>query len=339
MSTPQRQLLGDPPRPSPARLGGNLTWRRLAAVAAVMFFAIFTSTLAADDGVTYYAAGERLNAGHSVYALTAGDRPVWINPPYWTSPLLSPPLIAVLFRPLALLPISVAMLIWVGGQAVSILTLVFLVVRDRRSLATTLALALPLGLAMVLGNVNGFLLVGYAAAWRFRHVPAVGALIALMGSVKILPFALVGWLVARRDLRALVWFAAACVGCLAVGIVGAGWQAHLDYLGVLATSLPQRGSVGDITGIRWFPAAALIAGTILAASLRGRSSYRASLLTIVFAAPTYGPTVEGQLLALVVPNPTDTSNARVERRRDLLTVVGATILIAETMILIATSWP
>jgi hypothetical protein len=46
----------------------------------------------------YLAAGERLNAGHQLYALMPGNRPVDIHPPFWTVPLLSPPPIAVLFR-------------------------------------------------------------------------------------------------------------------------------------------------------------------------------------------------------------------------------------------------
>ena len=52
---------------------------------------------------TYLAAGERLNAGHNLYAFGAGDRPIILDPQYWTVPLLSPPPIAVLWRSLALL--------------------------------------------------------------------------------------------------------------------------------------------------------------------------------------------------------------------------------------------
>jgi hypothetical protein len=56
------------------------------------------------DAIVYLAGGERLNAGHLLYALSPGDRIVGIKPPFWTVPILSPPFMAVLFRPLALLP-------------------------------------------------------------------------------------------------------------------------------------------------------------------------------------------------------------------------------------------
>ncbi len=72
-------------------------------VCASTFVHILAQGFAAWDAPTYLAAGERLNAGHNLYALVAGDRPVLLDPPYWIVPLLSPPPIAVLWRPLALL--------------------------------------------------------------------------------------------------------------------------------------------------------------------------------------------------------------------------------------------
>src|SRR5687767_10188966 len=53
------------------------------------------------DANTYLAAGERLNAGHDLYRLRPGDREVLIIPELFTQPLVSPPPIAVLWRPLA----------------------------------------------------------------------------------------------------------------------------------------------------------------------------------------------------------------------------------------------
>jgi hypothetical protein len=56
------------------------------------------------DVYTYLAAAERLNVGHNLYGpLLPGDR--FINTSiYEPAPLISPPLIAVLWRPLAVLP-------------------------------------------------------------------------------------------------------------------------------------------------------------------------------------------------------------------------------------------
>ena len=69
------------------------------------------------DGSNYYAAGERLNAGHQLYQLQAGDRPVANSdqPNPWSAPLLSPPPIAVVWRVLALLPGDLSKYLWAYG--------------------------------------------------------------------------------------------------------------------------------------------------------------------------------------------------------------------------------
>jgi hypothetical protein len=274
---------------------------RLVALGAVLFFALVTARLAGVDAVTYYAAGERLNAGHALYALSPGDRALAVAPPYWTAPLLSPPLIAVMFRPLALIPIEAATLLFVAIQAVGIFLLTWFLVRTTAGAILAIALALPLGLAMVIGNVNGLLLLGYVAVWRYRTRPWIGGLVAMMGAVKLLPFVLFGFLVAQRDVRHLLWFAIGCAGCLAVGVAGAGWDAHVAYVNVLTTSLPQPLSLPDLTGIRWLSAPLLAAATVVAALLPARRAFRMSLVALVIAAPSVGLAITGQLLALLAP--------------------------------------
>src|SRR3954447_7786987 len=64
------------------------------------------------DAVTYLAAGERLNAAHRLYVMSPGDRAIYFYPPGLTVPLLSPPPIAAIWRPLAALPVGFAL--WVG---------------------------------------------------------------------------------------------------------------------------------------------------------------------------------------------------------------------------------
>ena len=94
----------------------------LAVVAIVTSFwvSISDAPRIAADAYTYLAAGERLNAGNHLYELRPGDRWIWINPPFWTVPLLSPPLIGVLWRPLAALPSDSGLLLW---QALTIGTI------------------------------------------------------------------------------------------------------------------------------------------------------------------------------------------------------------------------
>jgi hypothetical protein len=67
---------------------------------AAVLVGYFARGFVPGDAVVYLAAGERLNAGHLLYALSPGDRIVALKPPYWTVPTLSPPFMGVLFRPL-----------------------------------------------------------------------------------------------------------------------------------------------------------------------------------------------------------------------------------------------
>jgi MFS family permease len=280
-----------------------LTWQRVLALGAAMFFAILTSRLIGTDAATYYAAGERLNTGHSLYVLSPGDRYVPLNPPYWTAPLLSPPLIAVLFRPLALLPIDLAVRLFVGLEVLGIAAVITSLVQDRRTALIAIAMSVSLGLAMVLGNVNGLLLVGYVVVWRFRDRPWIGAVVAVMGVVKIVPFVLIAFLATRRDRRTWAWFLAGLLGAISVSVLGAGWHAHLDYLGVLATSHAQPLSLPDLLGTPWISPAILLGGTIVAAFLPSAWSFRVGIATIVIGTPAVGVAIASQLFAIVTPAP------------------------------------
>ena len=100
----------------------GMQWRTIAMVAARIVALgivlvrlrdgiVATRTLD-QDTIVYLGAAERLNAGHRLYALSAGDRPIPLNPPFYDSPFVSPPFAAVPFRPLALLPTDVVLGVW-----------------------------------------------------------------------------------------------------------------------------------------------------------------------------------------------------------------------------------
>ncbi len=97
---------------TPRAFGAILCMVGLAIVIELLAKSFLTAGVRGWDAITYLAAGERLNAGHDLYALVAGDRRIWVNPPYWTVPLLSPPPIAVVWRPLAALPNEWGIGIW-----------------------------------------------------------------------------------------------------------------------------------------------------------------------------------------------------------------------------------
>jgi hypothetical protein len=154
------------------------------------------------DPWNYLAAGERLNAGHPLYALSPGDRPVILRPPWWSVPLLAPPPIAVLWRPLALLG-DASMYVWgFAGLMAVVASCVFLA---RRGAVYLVAIfAQPLALTALSGNFSGFLLAMLIGAWVFRDRPwVVGGLIAAAAAVKLTPIALVLWLVATGRWRAV----------------------------------------------------------------------------------------------------------------------------------------
>ena len=108
------------------------------------------------DAITYLAAGERLNAGHDLYTLGLGDRRVVIVSEISTAALLSPPPIAVLWRPIAAMPFGFAM--WIAAVWMAVLgTTFYLVYRTGfpGALVAT-ALAPAIGEQLAAGNVAAF---------------------------------------------------------------------------------------------------------------------------------------------------------------------------------------
>jgi hypothetical protein len=84
-----------------------------AAQALLQHPSLLNPAVIGSDPANYYAAGQRLNLGHPLYGpLQPGDIPVPGYPSIYPAPLLSPPLLAVAWRPLALLPFDVATTAW-----------------------------------------------------------------------------------------------------------------------------------------------------------------------------------------------------------------------------------
>jgi hypothetical protein len=190
------------------------------------------------DAFTYLAAGERLNAGHPLYALSPGDRPVALEPPYWTVPLLSPPPIAVLWRPLAALPAEAGVYVWWVAHIAAIATAFLLVAARRPGLAAAglLVLEIPFAYEIGVGNLNGFVLLGLVLTWRATATGqerATGAIAAALTAFKVTPVLLGWWLLTARRWAAFRWYVLAGLAILAVSLVGAGLEAHLTYLGIV----------------------------------------------------------------------------------------------------------
>jgi hypothetical protein len=193
-----------------------------------------------SDVWTYFAAGQRLRDGHQLYALQAGDLPVYLAPPYVTAPLLSPPLIGVIFRPLATyLDPWVATHAWLWVSWIVFAVTIAILIRRGSALllCAFLVMAPAIALTGVSGNLNALLVPLLVAAWWWadRGRPAgTGVAIAVAAALKVTPGFLVVWLVARRAWRGLAAFALAfgALGLLSLVVAGpANTFAYLDVIG------------------------------------------------------------------------------------------------------------
>lgn len=235
-------------------------WRRpallgLAVIGAWVGIDTLLTHLATDpliDVRAYYEAGARLNAGLPLYEQPAGtDEADFYR---------YPPLLAIAFRPLALLPFATAAVVW---EACLVLALIWSVRRlGLRRADTWLALgilALPTAWSIAVGQAHVLVTTLLVSA------TPVG--VALAAHLKLFPIlAGVYWL-GRRDWPGL--------GRLVGWVVGIGLlQFLLEPAGTIAflrfPSLDQVGAVRNISPYAVSPilwAVLLVAGGVLALRL------------------------------------------------------------------------
>ena len=260
----------------------------VVASAIVVAYSAFGLNWGRPDGDpwNYLAAGERLNAGHPLYALSPGDRSVITAPPYWTVPLLAPPPIAVAWRPLALLG---DLSMWVWGLAGAIATVAAMVFLARRgALASLAVLALPVALTALSGNASAILLPMLIAAYVFRDRPwIVGTLIALAAAVKLTPLALVLWLIATGRHRAVIVCGVVLLGVALVSAMGAGPEAFAAWLEAVADAAPSPRSMASLTGLPTVVVAAVLALPVVVLCGRDRASFAAAVVATSLATPAF----------------------------------------------------
>jgi Glycosyltransferase family 87 len=255
------------------------------------------------DADTYRAAGERLNAGHQLYRLQEGDRPVLIIPDLFTQPLVSPPPIAVLWRPIAALPFGYEA--WIVACWIALLgTVVYLVLRVGWPAALlAFLLSWPIGEELAVANVVSFFPAVFVISWRYRRHAWIGAPLGLIAAVKLAPIAIVGWLLAERHVRALVAMAGTIAALIGVSVLGAGMSSFFEYLDIVPTLKPSPLSLVSLTGISWISYAFLAGGVAVAAALRNhpRLAWCVSIVTVVVGTPVIYIGGFVVLLALAAP--------------------------------------
>lgn len=236
------------------------------------------------DPWNYLAAGERLNAGHQLYALSPGDRPVNIVPPYWTVPLLAPPPIAVLWRPLAALGESSLWLWGLVGLAGIVGSAVFL--GRRGALLVVAVLALPLALTALSGNASSLVLPALILAWQFRDRPwVVGTLVAVAAAIKLTPLVLVLWMIATGRWRAVAATMVAGASIIVVSVPLAGPGVYADWWQSAMTAAPSPDSLATLLGVPTTLVAGLLAVPVLLAWRRDRWSFGAAIVAAALATP------------------------------------------------------
>jgi hypothetical protein len=243
----------------------------VGALVGVYVLWLHVTTDPLNDVQAYYWAGTRLNAGLSLYP---PDQSVAtpLGYPY-------PPLLAILFRPLALLPLTAAEVVWeVVVIASFVATLWWSGVRRRATWLALGVLALPIGWCVAIGQaqVPLTLLTAIGAPWS----------IALAANLKLWPALIALWWIGRRDWRSLGFFVATMAGLALFQLVLAP-QATLDYM--TAINLHQVGAVQNnspyvISPVLW--GALLIAGLLVVLRLAPtRWGWVAAVILSVVATP------------------------------------------------------
>jgi hypothetical protein len=252
----------------------RLAWFAAAVVGGLAGIAILFMHLANDplaDVRAYYDAGTRLNAGLPLYPAGADTNSAEFY--------RYPPLLAIAFRPLALLPYPAAAAIWEAFVIASLVgTLWGIGLRRRETWLAVGVLGLPIAWSVAIGQAQVPLtfLAALGSPWA----------IALAANLKLLPALLAAWWLGRRDWRSLGLFAAWIAGLALLQLVLAP-QATVDFLGTL--TLGQVGQVNNLSPYALSPvlwAVLLGAGVLVALRLAPtRWGWAAAVTLSVLATP------------------------------------------------------
>lgn len=243
----------------------------LGALVGVYIFVLHATTDPAADVHAYYEAGARLNAGAPLYEQAASVT----GSHYY----FYPPLLAVAFRPLALLSFEVAATIWMAVVVGSLVGSIWLAgVRNRWTWYVLGWLAAPIAWSLVIGQAHIIVMYLLTLGTPFG--------LALAGHLKVFPaLAAIYWL-GRRDWQMLSRFVLWSLGLTVLSFA-------LEPSGTIAfLSFPNLELIGEVTNLSPYaisPAlwAVTVAALAIAALLlaRTRFGWFMALLLSVLAAP------------------------------------------------------
>lgn len=234
----------------------------------VLILHLTTDPLA--DVHAYYDAGARLNAGLPLYEQTADP-----NGSYY---YFYPPLLAIVFRPVALLPFTAAALIWEAVLiAATILTFRRIGLREPVLLAACV-LALPILWALAIGQAQALVTMLLAYGTPFG--------VALAANIKVFPGLVAIYWVGRRDWRRLGMFAGWMAALIAVQFVlePAATLGYLDFLRLDLVANVQNLSLYAISPVLWQVSVVVMALVALRLA-NTRWGWPAAIVLSVFATP------------------------------------------------------
>ncbi len=306
-----------PPPPGQAvaalRRGGWIALSVLGPV-TIGYLLVFWLIMAPipGDTITYLETGNRLNRGEPLYA------PHDFGAGYARVATFSPPLIGVVFRPLAALPDGLGVLLWLSAMAaleVAGITLLYLRSPALTGIAAFL-LAPAIGLTIVVGNVDALVLCGLVSVWlllRGGRETAAGLLLGLLASLKLTPAAVLWWALLTGRRRAVAAALLAAGGLALITILGSEPLVYARFVEVTLTnyggamgsmSLGALGrSLGTGSAAALLPVTALIGGLTLAALVRGRPglAWSIAIATMVLGSPVAAFHSPALLLAMLAP--------------------------------------
>jgi hypothetical protein len=234
----------------------------------VLILHLTTDPLA--DVHAYYDAGARLNAGLPLYEQTAD--------PNFNYYYFYPPLLAIVFRPLALLPFTTAALIWEAILiAATVLTFRRIGLRESVLFATCL-LALPLLWTLAIGQAQALVTMLLTYGTPFG--------VALAANIKVFPGLVAIYWVGRRQWRRLGRFAgwmAALIG-LQLVLEPAATLGYLEFLRLDLVANVQNLSLYAISPLLW-QISVVVMALIALRFANTRWGWPAAVVLSVFATP------------------------------------------------------
>jgi hypothetical protein len=242
----------------------------LGLLLGVQTIVLHLSTDPLADVRAYYDAATRLNDGRPLY-----DQPATTNEAEFYR---YPPLLAILFRPLALLPFEVAAGIW---EAFLLGCLALTIVRlrpTRRTWVVLAMLALPTGWALAIGQAQVLVTL----------LMAIGSPVSLAfaAHLKLFPALAAIWWLGRGDWRSLGWFIGwlVALGFVQLVLEPAGTLAYPASLGLEQVGSVENRSLYALSPVLW--GVAVVAGTLVAWRLAPtRWGWLAAVALSVLATP------------------------------------------------------